>query len=213
MIVRPALLAALAGLAGSLLAAAPVLARDTASPSREGRIDVARFRAADAAADGLGKGVIAVAAMPAAIAPEREQATYEAAVVDQLAKAGYDVATTDPAGGQVAELRLAHSVVEPAEPPHKPVSGAMTMGVSNHGSMLGMAIAVDLTKPARALVSTRLELRIKDRRSAAVLWEGRAEIVTREGDARWSDQAIAARLAAVLFDGFPNNTAEVSVTR
>ena len=42
------------------------------------------------------------------------------------------------------------------EPPHKPVSGEMTMGVSNRGSMMGMAVLVDLTKPDKALISTRL---------------------------------------------------------
>lgn len=179
--------------------------------SREGKVDVARFRAEGEAALALGKGTISVAAAPgeANLADPRELATYEAAVVDRLAKAGYDVATADPAGGQVTELRIVHAVVTPQEAPHKPVSGQMTMGVSNRGSMLGMALAVDMTKPRKALISTRLEVRIKDRKSDAALWEGRAEIVTREGDSHWNDAAIAARLAQALFDGFPTRTDNV----
>lgn len=183
--------------------------------SREGKIDVARFRAEGSANEALGKGAISVAAAPSAAGGDdgRDLAIYEAAVVDQLAKAGYDVATADPTGGQVTELRLHRVVVEPEEAPHKPVSGAMTMGVSNHGSMMGMALAVDLSKPRKALVSTRLEVRIKDRKSDAALWEGRAEIVTREGDAHWGEQAIAARLAAALFEGFPGSTGETTLRR
>ncbi len=189
------------------------------SAAREGKLDVARFRAEGSAGDALGKGAISVIAAPplapATSGPDEagNLPTYEAAVVDQLAKAGYDVATADPTGGQVTELRLHRAVVEPEEAPHKPVSGAMTMGVSNHGSMMGMALAVDLSKPRKALVSTRLEVRIKDRKSDAALWEGRAEIVTREGDAHWNDQAIAARLAAALFDGFPGRTGETTLRR
>ena len=183
--------------------------------AREGKIDVARFRAEGPGGEALGKGTIGVIAAPVEVGAgdPRDLATFEAAVVDQLAKAGYDVATADPTGGQVTELRLRRAVVEPEEAPHKPVSGAMTMGVSNHGSMMGMALAVDLSKPRKALVSTRLEVRIKDRKSDAALWEGRAEIVTREGDARWGDQAIAARLAAALFDGFPGRTGETTLRR
>lgn len=178
------------------------------APSREGKVDVARFRAEGDAALALGKGTISVIAAPAdaSLAEPRELATYEAAVIDRLAKAGYDVATADPAGGQVTELRIVHAEVAPQEAPHKPVSGAMTMGVSNRGSMMGMALAVDLSKPRKALISTRLEARIKDRKSGTVLWEGRAEIVTRAGDSRWGDGAIAARLAQALFDGFPTRT-------
>ncbi len=71
---------------------------------------------------------------------------------------------------------------------------------------MGMALAVDLTKPAKALVSTRLMARILDRASGKVLWEGRADIVTRDGDSRWTEQAIATRLAAALFEDFPSRS-------
>lgn len=79
----------------------------------------------------------------------------------------------------------------------------MAVGVSNRGTMTGMAVNVDLSKPRGALVSTRLEARIRDRANDTLLWEGRAEMATRDGDSRWDQQAIAARLAEALFDGFP----------
>lgn len=175
----------------------------TRTASREGKVQVARFVAEDpAAVAALGKGTVSVVEAPATSPVDaREMATYQAAVIDALAGAGYQTAT--PEGAHVTEVRVLHSVAEPQEAPKKPVSGEMAMGVSNRGSMMGLGINIDLTKPRAALVSTRLEARIKDRASGAVLWEGRADILTREGDARWTDQKIAERLASALFEGFP----------
>ncbi len=138
----------------------------------------------------------------------RRGATFEAAVIDQLVSAGYDTLPASAGHGQRAELRIVHGVAEPEEPPHKPVSGTMEVGVSNHGSMAGMGINIDLTKPKKALLSTRLEARIRDSASGAVLWEGRAEIATRDGDANWPTQKIAARLAEALFRDFPGKPGE-----
>ena len=75
--------------------------------------------------------------------------------------------------------------------------------MSNRGTAYGLALNVDLSKPLPPLVSTRLDTRIRDRASGKVLWEGRAEVATREGDKDWGEQDIAARLAAALFQGFP----------
>lgn len=194
--------------------AVPVLAqpggwpdRSLARPveSREGRPQVARFRAEGAAAAALGKGTLAVGEAPVAGegSDPRELATYQAAVIDSLARAGYDTAGPAATSAQLVEVRVIHTEAEPQEAPRKPVSGEMSMGVSNHGTMMGMAVRLDLTKPRAALVSTRLEARIRDRASGELLWEGRAEMLTREGDARWTGQRIATRLADALFDGFP----------
>jgi len=173
--------------------------------SREGKVQVERFRADNLAPDALGHGVIGLKAMPGS-SDSREEATYQAAVIDQLARAGYTTNAPAPAGGQVAEVRVTHDVVRPEEPRRSPVSGETTVGVSNRGSMFGMAINVDLSKPAKALVSTRLEARIRDRATNTVLWEGRADIVTRDGDRRWTQQKIASRLAGALFEDFPAAT-------
>jgi len=174
----------------------------SANDSREGRVSVDRFLAPDAGA-ALKQAHIAVVAAPGGSGDQREGATFEAAVIDQLAKAGYDTINPDPQGGLVTEVRTARDVVEPEETKHSPVSGEMEAGVSNRGSMLGMALNVDLSKPRKALVNTRLEITIRDRASGKALWEGRADIVTREGDSHWSDTAVAGRLAGALFDHFP----------
>ena len=182
----------------------PSVSRDR---SREGKVEVSRFLAEGTAAQALGHGTIAVATEADRLAGDVERATYEAAVIDQLAGAGYDTATPGD-GGQVVELTVRHAEIAPAEAKRRPVSGEMAVGVSNHGSYQALGLNIDLSKPRKALLSTRLEARIRDKASGAVLWEGRADIATREGDSKWTDQAIAARLAEALFAGFPGKNGE-----
>src|SRR6478736_2471914 len=100
---------------------APISSRDR---SREGRVEVTRFLAEGAAAQALGHGTItvAVAAADDSLADQRERATYEAAVIDRLAGAGYDTLGKSE-GGQTVELHVRHAEVAPAEAPHRPVSG------------------------------------------------------------------------------------------
>jgi len=200
-----------------------------APDSREGRVIAERFPAPDSAAL-LGHGLIAVGseAAPSAApdtdappsgapptAPSRfpgpdltdphEQAVYEAAVIDHLIKAGYDT-TGHPAAaseGQVAELRVTHTMLVPPEEKHSPVSGEMAMGASNHGSMMGLGLNFDFSKPRGALIGTTLTLHIRDRASGRLLWEGRASIATREGTSAASSPKIAQHLAGALFAGFP----------
>lgn len=178
---------------------------DQRDRSREGRIEVNRFVAEGEAAQALGRGQITVSSQSEGqdfVGPGN-RAAFEAAIVDRLVHAGYDTANTSPEGGQVAELRVTRTVIEPAETRRKPVSGEAAMEVGNRGTAYGLALNVDLSKPLPPLVSTRLEARIRDRATSKLLWEGRAEVATREGDERWSEQTIAARLAEALFDGFP----------
>lgn len=169
---------------------------------REGKVEAAAFAAEDAAAR-LGRGVARVALMPGAPGGMHDAAAYEAAVIDQLVGAGYDTLHRSADAGQIAEIRIVRDVLVPAERKRKPVSGEVTVGASNHGSMMGMALALDLSKPRKALLGTRLEVRMRDQATGEALWEGRAEMATRDGDDRWTEQAIATRLAAALFEHFP----------
>lgn len=194
------------------------------SVSRDGKIEVSRFRAEGEAALALAHGPITVTAMRADEAEGNDaaaslnaadaphSATYEAAVEDQLVHSGYNTVGAAQTG-QIAEVRVIRTEAEPPEAPRRPLSGEMSVGVSNRGSGLGLALQYDATKPRSALIATRLETRIRDQASGQVLWEGRAEIYTRQGDAKWSDQAIAGKLAAQLFGGFPVRTGEDRVSR
>lgn len=176
----------------------------------EGRIEIARFRADDPAAEALGSGPLSVVAMPGGAGPDdpRLAPVFEAAIESQLLRAGYSAAVAGEAGGQVAEVRIVRNEAVPAEEKRDPVTGQMSLGVSNRGTMMGLAVHVDGSKPRRALIETRLEARIRDRASGRVLWEGRAQMYSREGDERWTDDAIATRLARALLGGFPERTGE-----
>lgn len=175
--------------------------------NRQGKVDVVRF-VAEGQAGALGHGAIAVSADLTKDSRDTNLPAYEAAVVDRLIAAGYDTRNAPGNEAQIAELHITRGVLVPQELKHKPVSGEMDMGVSNRGTMMGMALNVDLTKPKKALLSTRLEARIRDKASGAVLWEGRADIATREDDPDWSEQKIAGRLADALFKGFPADAGE-----
>lgn len=174
------------------------IGRQNAEPSR--KVEVEAFQAADAAAL-LGKGAITVAAAEGAEA-EWKLPVYEAAVVDQLAKLGYQTAVSGAEGGQVAQIGIRHEQVMPEEPKRKPVSGAMEVGVSNRGNYTAMALNIDLTKARKAIVSTRLDVRIRDKATNRVLWEGHAETQTREDDDGLNNGAVATRLASALFAKF-----------
>lgn len=175
--------------------------RQTYQPSK--KIDVTAYRAVDADAL-LGKGRIVVSRAPGEAGDDTDGKlpVYEAAIIDELARRGYDTATAnDP--GQIAEIGVSHSVAVPEEAPHKKVSGEMSTTISNRGSGFGMALAIDLTKPARAIIGTRLDLRIRDKATGRVLWEGHAEGEAREGDGGLDNGAMAARLASALLKKFP----------
>lgn len=172
--------------------------------SREGKLDAEGF-VADGAAPMLGAGHVTITSTAGSNAEGREEATFEAAVLDQLAKAGYDIATQDPKGGQITEISIVHDELVPAEEKHSPISGSMEAGVSNRGSMMGVQLNYDATKPRGALIETRLDMRVLDRATGKPLFEGRARIATREGDSRWSDDKIANRLAAGIFAKFPRS--------
>lgn len=182
-----------------------------AEPQR--KVQVETWRTADAPAL-LGHGRVAVSASdaadqdpdaPQAATPIEALPVFEAAVIDRLAAAGYDVAhNDDPA--QIAEVTISRTTVVPPEAPHRPVSGEMSVGVSNRGAGYGFALAVDLTKPARAILATEITVRIRDSASKRVLWEGHARSEARDGEPEAGTDAWAQHLTRALFARFPEGT-------
>lgn len=180
--------------------------RQSGTDEREGKVEVASFVAQGDAAAALGSGTIAVELEPQTTPMDIPGAAYEAAVIDQMVHAGYDTTGAPGAESQIVELRLTRDELAPAELKHKPVSGEMAVGVSNRGTSTALGLNLDFSKPKKALLSTRMEARIRDKASGTVLWEGRATIATRDGDDDWNDQAIATKLAEALFRRFPGST-------
>lgn len=187
------------------------MSRSNMRDPREGRVEVSRFVVAGPAADELGHGGIAVES-DSGEGPwvdQSERAAFEAAIVDALVGTGYDTVHVDRARSQVAKLQVSRQVLVPAEQKRSPVSGSAAVSVGTRGSGYGLAVDVDMTKPRSALVATRLDARILDKAGGQTLWEGHATMATYEGDGKWSDSAIAGKLARALFDKFPKADATV----
>jgi hypothetical protein len=168
---------------------------------REGKVEAAAFVASSSNADRLGHGAIALTGARSATGPD--EGAFEVALVDQLTRAGYQTGVAGSAG-QTIEFVVTHAVIRPPEPPHSPVGGSVAVGAGIHGwGGVGLGLNINLSKPAKALIATRLEARIRDSATRELLWEGRAQVATRDQDKRWTPQTIAARLSAALFKGFP----------
>lgn len=171
---------------------------------REGKVEASTFVANSPNVGQLGHGPIVLTARTASIGNGLDEGTYETALVDQLAKAGYQTDAQPNSGGETVEFIVHHDVIQPPEPPHNPVGGAVSVGAGSHGwGGVGLGLDIDLSKPLKALLATRLEARIRDTATHELLWQGRAQVITREGDKHWPEQTIATRLAAALFKDFP----------
>jgi hypothetical protein len=168
---------------------------------REGKVRVQTFVASTPAVAALGHGPITI--KPGRDGPDT--GLFEAAIADELSHAGYQVGA--PGAGQALDLVVTRQLIQPPERPHSPISGGVDVGVGggrrHYGSGVGLGIGIDLSKPLSALISTEVEVRIQDATTHELLWQGRAEIVSREADKHWRPDAIAARLTAALFRNFP----------
>ena len=172
---------------------------------REGKIQVQTFAASTPAVAALGHGPITINGRDGP-----DVGLFETAIADQLGHAGYQVGA--PGAGQALELVVTRQVIQPPEPRHSPVSGGIDIGIGgggggrhyrSYGSGVGLGIGIDLSKPLSALISTEVEARIQDATTHELLWQGRAELVSREADKKWRPDEIAARLTAALFRNFP----------
>lgn len=170
---------------------------------REGRVQASTFVASTPGISALGHGTIVLAPSSAG-AGGADIAAFESALVDQLTRAGYRTDAPSTAGGQIVEFTVRHDVIAPPEPRRSPVDGGVSVGVGNHGwSVVGLGIGIDLSKPRGPLIATQLEARIRDASTKELLWQGRAEVITRDGDKHWTPPTTAGRLWAALFKGFP----------
>jgi hypothetical protein len=179
----------------------PYLAPPGLRDPREGKVQVQTFAAATPAVATLGHGPITVSTGR----DGPDEGLFEVAFADQLARAGYQVGASG--AGQTLDFVVTRQVIQPPEPPHSPVQGGVDVGIGGggrgYGSGMGLGIAIDLSKPLSALISTTIEARIHDATTHELLWQGRAEAISREADKRWRPDAIAARLTAALFKDFP----------
>jgi hypothetical protein len=151
---------------------------------REGKVEVQTFAASTPAVAALGHGPISINA-------DRDgpdEGLFEVAVADQLSHAGYQVGASG--AGQALDFVVTRQLVQPPEPPHSPIQGGADVGIGgggrHYGSGMGLGIALDFSKPLSALISTEIEVRIQDATTHELLWQGRAEVLSRETDKHWA---------------------------
>lgn len=174
-----------------------------------GPVEVTRFHAPDITA--LGKGSIAIEAAPGMDAASLELRSFEAAVAQQLQRIGYTTAVQGT-GNQIAEVRLSRSRFQPQRS-GSPVSVGLGGSTGSYGSGLGVGIGLNLSGPPPEMVETMLGVVIKDRRSSAVLWEGRASFSVRATSPLANGELGAAKVAEALFAGFPGHSGETVLVK
>lgn len=193
---KPRLLAALAALSVLSGCMAPT-----------GPITVNRFHAPDVSR--LGKGAIAVEPAQGMDGKSLELQSFEAAVTQQLQRVGY---STGDSGDQVALVRLSRSRYQP-EKARNPVSVGIGGSTGSFGSGLGLGIGLDLSGRPPEQVETELAVTIRDRKTGANLWEGRASFTVSARSPLADTQLGAPKMAEALFRGFPGNSGETIEVR
>lgn len=174
-----------------------------------GPVEVTRFHVTDPSP--LARGTIAVEPAPGSDGQSLEWRSYQAAVLRQLVLAGYGEAAGS-ASQQVAQVRVERTTI-PAARGSSPVSVGLGGSAGSYGSAVGLGVGINLSPRASEQVETRLSVTIRDRRSAAVLWEGRAVFTVRASSPLATTTLGAPKLAEALFGGFPGQSGETILVR
>lgn len=174
--------------------------------SGAGPVDVTRFHLAGS--DGqIARGTIAIGTVTDSPLDSQslEFRSYAAAVSEQLRQTGY-TPVADPAGATyLARVNYRRATRDPAEK-RSPVSVGIGGSTSRYGSGMGVGVGISLGGKTRGEVLTELSVAIERRADATVIWEGRADAAAREGSDAASVEAMANKLAAALFKGFPGES-------
>jgi hypothetical protein len=169
-----------------------------------GPVQVTRFHAADISQ--LGHGTISVEAAPGMDPSSLELRSYQTAVAQQLQTIGYRESPVGT-GDQVAFVTMNRQIYRP-DRTHNPVGVGVGGSTGSYGSGVGVGIGIDLSGPPPEQVETGLSVSIRDRKSNAVLWEGRSSFAVQAKSPLAETQLGAAKMAEALFRGFPGHSGE-----
>ena len=168
-------------------------------------VEVTRFHSA-AALPSLGKGTIFVETAPGLDTAPDEVAPYKAAIAAELAKLGYRESARSEAG-QIAQVRVARSLAQPAES-RSPVSVGVGGSTGSYGSGVGLGLGINLGGGQREMQATDIGVMIRDTASGAVIWEGRARLTVSDNAGLAETRTNAAAISEALFREFPGNNGE-----
>lgn len=162
-----------------------------------GPVEVTRF---NRVAEGVvyGKGSITILA-PGDASTGLEASPYITAVTQELLRLGYNEKAES--SDMIAEVRINSDTHQAAA--RSPVSVGVGGSTGSYGGGLGLGLSIDLSGQPKALVETKLSVRILRRSDAQVIWEGSAVQSARKGSPAAQPGIAAAKLASALFKDFP----------
>lgn len=161
-------------------------------------VEVTRFHIGDQTA----RGTISVEPLTLSDDTSIEFRTYAAAVARELQRIGF--AEQAGTGSQyIASVNYVRSVRDTLGAGRSPVSVGVGGSTGSYGSGVGLGIGIDLSGPPKATVVTQLNVQIKRRADATVIWEGRAVTEAKEGNPAAQPGMAASKLADSLFRDFP----------
>lgn len=136
-----------------------------------------------------------------------EQQSYARAVESELARLGYPGSTLESAG-YVVTIAVARDTRDTREAlaRRSPVSIGVGGGTGGYGSGVGLGVGLSLGGNRGATIITQLEIKMKRRVDAAVVWEGRAELAARAKAPASQPGLAASKLAQALFSDFPGES-------
>jgi hypothetical protein len=137
-----------------------------------------------------------------------EYRTYANAVAAALTRAGFSVVDAGAKAPIIAVVDFDTAIDRPVDRRRSPVSVGVGGSTGSYGGGLGVGVGIDLSGPPKAVIASRLSVRIRRGATNEPLWEGRAEIVAREGTPGAQPGIAAGKLADALFRGYPGQSGE-----
>lgn len=179
-------------LAGLALAVAPALARP---------VEVTRFHLGEP----IARGDVTVEPTVAGEAGSLSFQAIARPVARELARAGYPTAAVPERSMFIASVEVVREE-RPATVRRSPISIGIGGGSFGRSGGVGVGGSFGIGGGSRGTLVTRLNVRIKRRADATVVWEGRAVNEERLGGRAGDSGRIADRLASALFRGFPGES-------
>jgi hypothetical protein len=162
----------------------------------------------------IASGEIAVTSRDPTLAKDLEFQTYARIVASELQRQNFGIAPDIAKSEQVAVVDVERNW----RPTGQRSGSSMSIGLGSSsgggwgggtGVGLGGSVSFPIGKSRERMdVATRLSVQIKRRSEGTIIWEGRAETISRDGAPESTPEAAVSRLASALFRDFPGRSGE-----
>lgn len=162
----------------------------------------------------IAPGQLSVEPRDPTLAKDLEFQSYARIIQGEFARLGFGLAPDLAKSELVAVTEVSRSWRPVGEAQRSSVSIGVGGGSGGgwHGGTsvgLGGSVSFPIGKAKQRMdVLTQLSVQLKRRSEGTVIWEGRAEMVARDGSVQAHPKTAVARLAAALFEGFPGRSGE-----